>query len=48
MWYDTRERLIPGYDGKYHKCENNVPMCYVNVIHRDSLMKDLIKKLLQR
>lgn len=23
------------------------PMCYVNVIHRDSLMKDLIKKLLQ-
>ena len=46
MWYDTRERLIPGYDGKYHKCKNAAPMCYVNVIHRDSLMKDLIRKLL--
>lgn len=46
MWYDTRERFIPGYDKKYHKCENSVPMCYVNAIHRDALMKDLIKKLL--
>lgn len=47
MRSDIRERHIPGYDGKYHKCENTAPMCYVNAIHRDSLMKDLIKKLLR-
>ena len=47
MWSDIRERHIPGYDGKYHKCENAEPMCYVNVIHRDALMNDLIKKVLQ-
>ena len=47
MWSDIRERHIPGYDGKYHKCENAAPMCYVNVIHRDALMNDLIKKVLQ-
>ena len=46
MWSEIRERHIPGYDGKYHKCENTAPMCYVNAIHRDALMKDLIKKLL--
>ena len=45
MWSEIRERLIPGYDGKYHKCDNTAPMCYVNVIHRDALMNDLIKKL---
>lgn len=46
MSSDIRERYIPGYDEKYHKCENTAPMCYVNAIHRDSLMKDLVKKLL--
>ena len=47
MWSDIRERFIPGYDGKYHKCENSATMRYISVIHRDALMKDLIKKLLQ-
>lgn len=36
---------LPGYDGVYHDCEKEIPMCYVDRIYRNPLMGDLINKL---
>ncbi len=45
MW-DTRPRLLPGYDGRYETREG-APMTYVFHVHRDRLMEDLFGKLLE-
>ena len=38
---------LPGYDGVYHDCEKEIPMCYVDRIYRNPLMGDLINKLIK-
>ena len=47
MCSEIKNVMLPGYDGKYHKPEKDIPMCYVNYIDRDALMGDLIGKLLK-
>lgn len=40
------ETMLPGYDGQYYPLADGSSMCYVYRIHRDTLMEDLIRKLL--